>query len=195
MSATTILIAAIALAAVTIALGRKRRRKILAIHSPRFGILNLKGAAAEGIIASDIEALQPVLGAPSHGSASLPFCDVLFVYCDLGADGTVANFAGTLRDLIRKLEAPLVVVASENAGDAYIASTRNRGYGRANLVMTLSRQGGAFGPFFRQLFAEMKRGISMPVAWARLAPQGAVKGHERLPSTIFACEAGQMIFT
>jgi hypothetical protein len=44
---------------------------------------------------------------------------------------------GTLRDLIRKLRAPLVVVASENPGDAYVASTKNRSHGRANLVMTL----------------------------------------------------------
>jgi len=40
----------------------------------------------------------------------------------------------------------------------------------------------------------MKRGVSMPVAWINLAPQGPVKEQENLPSTIFACEAGQIAF-
>jgi hypothetical protein len=61
-------------------------------------------------------------------------------------------------------------------------------------VMTLSRQGAAFPPFFAQLFTDMKRGVSMPVAWVKLAPQGPVKEQDKLPSTIFACEAGQMVF-
>jgi hypothetical protein len=40
----------------------------------------------------------------------------------------------------------------------------------------------------------MRGGISMPVAWVRLAPQDPVKEHDDLPSTIFACEVGQMVF-
>jgi hypothetical protein len=60
--------------------------------------------------------------------------------------------------------------------------------------MTLSRKGSSFPPFFARLFADMKRGVSMPVAWVKLSPQGPVKDHENLPSTIFACEAGQMVF-
>jgi hypothetical protein len=60
--------------------------------------------------------------------------------------------------------------------------------------MTLSRRGGAFPAFFARLFTDMKRGVSMPVAWIKLAPQGPVKEQENLPSTIFACEAGQIAF-
>lgn len=60
--------------------------------------------------------------------------------------------------------------------------------------MTLSRKGSAFPSFFVRLFTAMKSGISMPVAWLRLVPQGPVKEHDNLPSTIFACEAGRIVF-
>ena len=173
---------------------RSRRRRTLVIRAPRLGVLNLKGDAAEQLIAADVQALQPVLGNAVRGSASSPFCDVLFIYCDIGSDGRIANFSGTLRDLVRTLRAPLVVVASENSGEAYISTLKGQKDARANLVMALSRKGPAFPTFIARLFAEMKRGVSMPVAWMRLAPQGPVKEHDDLPSTIFACEAGQMVF-
>jgi hypothetical protein len=188
------LIVAVAAVAAVVFIGRSNRRRPLVIRAPRFGILNLKGEGAEQLIAADAAALRPVFGNAVRGTTSSPFCDVLFIYCDIGSDGRVGNFAGTLRDLIQTLRAPLVVVASENSGDAYIATTKGHKHGRANLVMTLSRKGAAFPSFFVHLFTEMKRGVSMPVAWVKLAPQGPVKEHDNLPSTIFACEAGQMVF-
>ena len=175
-------------------LWQRSRRWPLVIRSPRFGILNLIGPAAEPLIAADTEALTPLLGIPVRGAILAPFCDVLFIYCDIAANGGIGVGSDTLRDLIEKLRAPLVVVASENSGDAYMASTGAQGKGRANLVMTISRQGDAFPIFFVRLFTEMKRGTSMPMAWVKQAPQGPSKEHETLPSTIFACEAGQMVF-
>lgn len=189
-----VLVMAVLVAAAVVFVARSRCRTPLVIRSPRWGILNLKGETAESLIAADVEALMPILGTPTRGSTLSPFCDVLFIYCDISLDGRINGYSGTLRDLIQTLHAPLVVVASENSGDAYIATTRGRVHGRANLVMTLSRRGGAFPTFFARLFTEMKRGVSMPVAWVRLSPQGQVKEHGNLPSTIFACEAGQMVF-
>ena len=189
-----VLIVAVLVVAAAVIVGRGRRRRPLLIRSPRLGILNLKGESAEPLITADVDALTPVLGSPLRGSTSAPFCDVLFIYCDVAADGRIGNFSGTLRDLIQTQRAPLVVVASENSGEAYISTTRGQKHGRANLVMTLSRSGQAFPTFFARLFTDMKRGVSMPVAWVKLAPQGPVKEHEKLPSTIFACEAGQMVF-
>ena len=188
------LVVAVLVVAAAILVGRRSRRRPILIRSPRFGVLNLKGESAEALIAADVDALAPVLGSPVRGSASVPFCDVLFIYCDVASDGRIDNFPGTLRDLIHTLRAPLVVVASENSGDAYISTAKRQKHGRANLVMTLSRRGSAFPAFFVRLFTDMKRGVSMPVAWVKLAPQGPVKEHENLPSTIFACEAGQMVF-
>jgi hypothetical protein len=114
------LIAAVLIAAAVVFVGRSNRRRALVIRSPRLGILNLKGEAAEPLITADVDALSPVLGSPVRGSMAAPFCDVLFIYCDIGSDGRVANFPGTLRDLVQRLRAPLVVVASENSSDAYI---------------------------------------------------------------------------
>jgi hypothetical protein len=88
----------------------------------------------------------------------------------------------------------VVVVASENRGDAYIASTKAKTHGRANLVMTIARRDHAFPIFFLHLFEDMKKGVSMPLAWVKLAPQGSGKEHESLPETIFACEVGQLAF-
>ena len=110
--------------AAAVIVGRRRRRRPLLIRSPRLGILNLKGESAEPLITADVDALTPVLGSPLRGSTSAPFCDVLFIYCDVAADGRIGNFSGTLRDLIQTQRAPLVVVASENSGEAYISTTR-----------------------------------------------------------------------
>ena len=192
MSIVLVVAGLIVVAAVFV--GRSSRRRRFLIRSPQFGILNLKGESAEQLIAEDVDALMPILGSPVRGSTSAPFCNVLFIYCDIGSDGRISNFPGTLRDLIQTPGAPLVVVASENSGDAYISTTKGQKHGRANLVMTLSRRGSVFPAFFARLFTDMKRGVSMPVAWVKLAPQGPVKEHENLPSTIFACEAGQMVF-
>jgi len=177
-----------------VVLWNRQRRRPFVIRSPRFGILNLQGETAEPLIAADLRALTAVLGPAVRGSTSSPFCDVLFIYCDIASDGRLGNFPGTLRDLIQRLQAPLVVVATENPGPAYVSTTKGRKHGRANLVMTLSRNEQAFANFFVRLFTEMKRGVSMPIAWVKIAPQGPAREHENLPATIFACEAGQMVF-
>lgn len=66
--------------------------------------------------------------------------------------------------------------------------------GKANLVMTLNRKGDAFGGFFLTLFADMKRGVLMPHAWLKLAPQGPSDHRGNVPECIVACEAGQLAF-
>lgn len=48
-----------------------------------------------------------------------------------------------------------IVVATENNVDAYIAGTRQKLYGSANLVMTLERRGRRFPTFFTRLFKMM----------------------------------------
>jgi len=167
------------------------------IESPRFGILNLKGEEAAALISNDASAIASVLGQPQQSTTAVPQCDVLFVYCDMEPEGGVRNCRDGLREIIRDSGASVVVVASENDGEAYVASGKrdtNKKYGRANLVMTLQRNGEVFPSFFARLFADMKQGVPMPVAWVKLAPQ--VPGHDQAdcPGTIFSCEAGQVAF-
>jgi len=165
------------------------------IPSPRLGVLNFKGAAGEIIAAGDTAALAPLFVSIDHGEAAPPRCDVLLLYCDIMSDGRISNCHIGLREIIRDSGACVVIVATENPSESYIAAGKQTGYGRANLVLTLQRNGISFTSFFQRLFTEMRKGVSMPVAWVKLAPQ--VPGHEHsdCPSTIFACEAGQIVFT
>jgi len=164
------------------------------IQSPRLAFLNLKGAAAEQILADDKGALSSLFSGIQESSASPPACDVLFIYCDISGDGRISGTSAGLRDIIRDSGALVVVVASENPSQGYIAAAKKTGYGHANLVLTLERRGAVFSTFFSRLFAQMMRGTSMPIAWVKLAPQ--IPGHEHpgCPGAIFAAEAGQIAF-
>lgn len=164
------------------------------IQSPRLAFLNLKGAASEQILAEDRSALASMFSAVQESSTTPPPCDVLFIYCDVGSDGRISGTTAGLRDIIRDSGARVVVVASENLGESYIASAKKTGYGHANLVLTLDRRGAVFSGFFSRLFAQMMKGTSMPMAWVKLAPQIPGHDHADCPGTIFAAEAGQIAF-
>jgi hypothetical protein len=184
----------VALAFAAMFLVRRRKRAVALIDARRFGILNLKSSAATSMVAEDTAALTAVLGPPLQESGTPPQCDVLFLYCDIAADGRIQGSESGLRELIRDSGASVVVVASENGGDAYIAACKNKRYGRANLVMTMQRRGYVFPAFFVRLFSDMKAGVSMPVAWVKLAPQIPGREHVDCPATIFTCERGQIAF-
>jgi hypothetical protein len=164
------------------------------IQSPRLAFLNLKGAASEQILAEDKSALGSMFSAIQESSSTPPPCDVLFIYCDISSDGRISGTTAGLRDIIRNSGARVVVVASENSGESYIASAKKTGYGHANLVLTLDRRGAVFSTFFSRLFDQMMKGTSMPVAWVKLAPQIPGHDHADCPGAIFSAEAGQVAF-
>ena len=164
------------------------------INQPRWGVANFLGADDEGLIDGDIASLSPILGTPARREGDVPTCDVLFIYARVRPDGTLEHANRGLRELIRDSGAVVVVVASENPGQAYIAGAATKPYGQANLVMTLNRNGEGFHRFFASLFSKMAAGVSMPVAWVQLAPQHPNAQANDLPGTIFACEAGQVAF-
>ncbi len=185
---------AVLVAVLTILLVRNiRRRGGSIIVAPRLGMLNLKGADGTLLAEQDARALRPVLGVAEQSHSAIPKCDVLFLYSDLSSDGRIATTQMWLGEIVRASGASILVVASENPGPAYTAS-KGPGYGRINLVLTLSRRGEAFPRFFVRLFEDMKRGTPMPMAWVKIAPQGPVSEHGELPSTIFACMAGGLRF-
>jgi hypothetical protein len=192
MEATTLIAVLVGILAVVL-IRRLWRRRAAVIIAPRFGILNLKGPEGEVLAQADALALQPVLGVPEKSTSVPPKCDVLFLYGDLKADGRIASTGMWLGELVRLSGASILVVATENPGAAYKAG-KGPGYGRVNLVMTLSRRGDLFARFFVRLFKDMMRGTPMPLAWVKLAPQGPVPVHDELPDTIFGCMAGQVAF-
>ena len=149
---------------------------------------------ASGEISEDRKAVASLFASSIDTSTIAPKCDVIFVYCHIKDDGCIESSSQSLREIIRDSGAAVVVVATENSAAAYIAAGKKQNFGNANLVMTLGRKGEAFGNFFQRLFSEMKKGISMPVAWVKLAPQGPDSEHSDCPDTIFACEVGQLAF-
>ena len=169
-------------------------RDPLVIVSPRIGVLNLAGAAAQSILEEDKAALKPLVASWEESTGKPPLCDVLMIYAQLQGDGRIAGTSDGLRDIIRKANAPIVIVASENDGRSYVAAGKRTGYGQANLVMTVSRRGAAFPKFLAQLFRRMFEGKSMPMAWVELAPQVPGMEHKDLPGLIFAAEISHIVF-
>jgi hypothetical protein len=125
-------------------------------------------------------------------------CDILFLYCSFEPSGKIVGEQESVRSLIRDGTARVAVVASEvptalwsnREFQAMIAKGDNP---PVNLVMTLSRKGDHFGRFFKSLFQMMWKGVSMPMAWVQLAPQGPVQPDD-VPGMICILEAGQIAF-
>ena len=171
-----------------------RRRRVPRIQSPTLGIFDLSADSAAAELDADRTALGPLFSSVVESTSEPPTCNVLFLYCRLEANGSIRGYRRGLREIIRDSGAAVVVVATANASDNYIAASQDKGYGHANIVMTLDRNGDAFTTFFQKLFADMKRGVAMPMAWVKLAPQ--IPGVEQadVPDTIFVREAGQSAF-
>ncbi len=171
-----------------------RFKRVPIIRSPTAGLLDLMGPEGPAYVQEDRALLASIFGGVANSVDEPPECDVLFVYCRISPEGVVEGSRRGLREVIRDSKAKVVVVASANTGDAYVRAGPRRPFGAANLVMTLDRCGGSFAPFFGALFLRMKEGVSMPVAWTELAPQGGSDSEGEAPSCIFSCEVGQLAF-
>jgi len=167
---------------------------MLVVRTPSIGFLNLIGDAAEPLVAEDKQALEPLFSSCHASRSEPPQCDVQLMYCDIESDGRIRGTSDGLRDIIRRAQAVVAITASENRPESLTAAAQDTGYGRANLVLTISRNGGAFAKFFHQLFVMMMSGAPMPMAWVRLAPQIPGADHKDLPGSLFVCEAGQVVF-
>jgi hypothetical protein len=169
--------------------------KARVIDRPTIAFLDLSDGMCESIIAED----KAQIGAFFQNNApcttqQVPACDVLFLYCALDSKGRVAKARSSLRDLIAKSGASIAVVASEVPADVLKNPRFQKSVGRAghppvNLVITGNRNGAAFPRFFGELFQSMRDGLSMPMAWVKLAPQMPHQP-QNLPVTICLMEAG-----
>ena len=180
----------------------RRRVRATTINNPRMALFNCAGAIAESLIAADEGAFRLSFSSIARSSSTVPTCEVLFVYCSIGPDGSIGTSSLRLREIIRASGAALVVLAMPNSADRYTialdAPAPASGVlpsGAANIVLTLDRRGDSFGRFFAALFERMRQGIAMPTAWAHLSPQyQKAPEHEDLPSTVFLCELGGLRF-
>lgn len=116
---------------------------------------------------------------------------VVHLFCDVSPDGIVSSTRGstiTGASLIEKCcraDVQLLWVASENKPEGYIKGFKTGG-NRINLVMTISRNGASFSAFLKKLLSKLSSGETMPMAWAKLAPQGPGPWQQELPGCIFA---------
>jgi hypothetical protein len=171
----------------------KRPRPIPTISNPVLGVLNLIGLAAETDVTADLEQLTEYFSEVRQADDVPPRCDVLLLYCNINSAGVVIGSTQRLGEIIRDAGAVVAVVATSNDGADYRAAGPLPG--TANLVMTIDRRGPLLASMLAQLFAQMKNGVSMGMAWVNLAPQyeGAPE-HKDLPATICAFEYGHIAF-
>jgi hypothetical protein len=186
----------IAFLVIVFALFRVTKRRKRAIRHPRLAFLDVTSGASEALVEKDRLALQGLFSEIAVSRDAVPKCDVLFLYATLDAEGALRGTDRSLRATIRASGAKVVVIASENPNPP--PSPGRPVYGRANLVITLARNGDAFGRFFRELFGMMMQGKPMPMAWVQLAPQAPgnlLKERDQdVPGTIFLCELGGISF-
>jgi len=183
----------IGIAVTWIRLARQRPTKVV-ISNPALGVLNLAGSAGDELATHDLAVLASLFDDVRRSDGEPPICDVLLLYCDIGPDGKVSGSTRTLREIIRDSRASVVVVARDHPVGSYTAAVPRAAFGRANIVMTLRRKGSTFPRFLARIFSEMKGGVSMPVAWNKLAPQVPGAAHVDVPETVFVCEAGEIAF-
>jgi hypothetical protein len=165
------------------------------IPADTLGIHDLSGGAANALMAEDRAALARLFRRVSESSDAPPRSTLLLVYCTIGADGAIVNSPRTLREIIRDAGAPVVIVATPNPRRSYgLAVKRQKQLARANLVLTLDRRGDAFDVFVNGLVTEMKKGTSMPRAWAKLVPREPKGEAAERPDTLMACELGKLAF-
>lgn len=169
-------------------------RRTPTIESPSIGFLDLSGGHASELAAADKSAVAPLFRASMESRDTPPACSVLFVYSAIEPSGAIRGSHRGLREIIRDSGAAIVVIASENSPDDLLAAATASRVGKANLVMTLDRKGSLFPQFFQRLFSDMMRGVSMPDAWVKLAPQVSNPASFDCPETIFACEVGRIRF-
>jgi hypothetical protein len=192
MTYQTILLAALLCAVVVIWIFRSSKRTTV-VRNPRLGMLDLSAGKARSELETDRAVLAGLFSQLTLSKEAPPACDVLLIYGEVEADGSIKNSELGLRELIRDSGAIVAVFASGNPGQHYVKANMTGKYGRANLVLTLDRKGKALTDFLCELFSAMKQGTSMPVAWVRLAPEHGSEA-ANLPDTIFACERGQVCF-
>ena len=166
------------------------------IRDPSISFVNVNASPAANVwMQNDANDLRPVFGRRvGVENGRIPFCDVLFAYCELGPATEIVGSKGTLRDLMIAARARIVVIASATPASTLKApefvstlTARTKEW-PTNLVLIADRNDPHFGPFFRSLFERMWSGVSMVVAWNQLAPQIPNLVHQTAPGALFLAE-------
>jgi hypothetical protein len=166
----------------------------LRLNDPTLGFLNLMGESGEALMEIDANVLSPLFTRTLKSTTTAPSCQVLFIYCELDAEGHIKGHRDMPTDLIKAAQAYVAVIASENSGASYIKAVKPRKDWYANVTMVLDRKGDKLARFFQKLFVGMFAGRSMVILWVELAPQGPGPWQAEAPGTILAAMAGHITF-
>jgi hypothetical protein len=124
--------------------------------------------------------------------------DIVHLFAEIKTNGTIEDVSGQeILENLSQAQTKVVLFASGNSGDSYIAFYPKRGaenINPMNAVMTLDRKGDLFPKFFKSIFGFMVSGDTMPQAWVKLAPQNSNIEHDA-PETIFSAGFGAIKFS
>jgi hypothetical protein len=122
--------------------------------------------------------------------------DIVHVLTSVTVDGRIGDSEIGGTELIQKAaldKTKLLWIASSNDPQGYIKGFKPDG-NKLNVVMTVDRRGDCLSNFIGKLLHEMRSGLSMPVAWNKIAPQVPGQEHPDAPATIFYSGLGQVRF-
>lgn len=167
--------------------------KTIVLNNPVLGtlVIGVDPADEKG----DVKKLARFFSSVRESTSETPKCDVLFLYAQIGADGSLRGSPRGLQPIIHESGAAIIVIAAENPPDNYIDTTQSKPYKGVFLVMTSERKGDVFAAFFEELFSRMQRGSNIASAWVELVPQGPVKSFIDAPGAIAVSDTGPITFT
>lgn len=122
--------------------------------------------------------------------------DIVHVLTAVTVDGRIGDSEISGTELIQQAaldNTKLLWIASSNDPKGYIKGFKPNG-NKLNVVMTIDRRGDCLSNFIGKLLNEMQSGLSMPVAWNKIAPQIPGQEHPDAPATIFYSGLGQVRF-
>ncbi len=157
------------------------------IRNPTLGLMNLRRKEFTAILNEDRATFDSLFDSVVvSADGSIPQCNVLFLYANVASDGSVADTSeSSVRQIAARAGASLLVLASNNPSERIAAANKRPGSRNASLVFTIDRNGDGFGRFFKEIFTLMKAGKTMPMAWAKIAPQHESVMPQYAPTTIF----------
>ena len=130
--------------------------------------------------------------------ALAPRYDIVHLFCDVSAQGEISDQSGARLAGTELLQASveagvkLLWIASDNAGESYIAGFKAKGL-KINLVMTMRRLGPYFSLFLDSLLTKTSAGETLPKAWIAVAPQRPNSVQPDVPETIFSAGRGAVV--
>jgi hypothetical protein len=170
------------------------------IVNPVVAFLNLAGAECAEICSEDAYKIGGIFdGEIICSHSDVPKCNILFLYINLPLQQDALTCARTIRQIAVAAGAHIVVIANEVDHVALQSQNlighlaKDREKWPMNLVITLFRNNEHFATFFLRLFRSMLAGITMPMAWVELAPQGP-QTQTDIPGTLCLQEAGHINF-